>query len=190
MLSPIGIQTFLVVSSNLIWPTFFQVEWSTWNRLKRHQTINESVHGLSLLQPRQTYTYLWWPPYKWIESHTRLHSGLDPSLFHRLTCYYRYWGWYSQLDLEALAVDFGLWRFKQYLVGNPAITVFTDHIPLVVVCKNSWHGSVRAERIKLCHQDITYRVRHKSGGSNPAEFYSRHPIPLCDLPAHIKEKTK
>ena len=35
---------------------------------------------------------------------------------------------YLQLDLEALAIDFGLRRFRLYVVGAPEInTVVTDH---------------------------------------------------------------
>ena len=38
---------------------------------------------------------------------------------------------YPQLDLEAMAVDFGLRRFRKYLVGSPRmIVVVTDHINL------------------------------------------------------------
>ena len=38
---------------------------------------------------------------------------------------------YPQLDLEALSVNFGLTRFRNYLVGSPSkITVITDHKPL------------------------------------------------------------
>lgn len=96
---------------------------------------------------------------------------------------------YPQLDLEALAIDFGLRRFRQYLLGNPTINVHTDHKPLVAVFKNSRHGSVRTERIKLRHQDITFIVQHIPGEQNPADFCSRHPTPLYHLPNHIQQET-
>ena len=38
---------------------------------------------------------------------------------------------YPQLDLEALAVDFGLRRFRYYCVGGPPVTIVTDHKPLL-----------------------------------------------------------
>ena len=39
---------------------------------------------------------------------------------------------YPQLDLEALAVDFGLRKFRNYLIGAPhLITVVTDHMPVM-----------------------------------------------------------
>ena len=47
---------------------------------------------------------------------------------------------YHQLDLEALAVDFGLRRFRQYLVGGPQATVVTDHKPLVSIFKETRRG--------------------------------------------------
>lgn len=38
---------------------------------------------------------------------------------------------YPKLDLEAMGVDFGLTRFRHYIVGSPdLITVVTDHKPL------------------------------------------------------------
>ena len=40
---------------------------------------------------------------------------------------------YGQLDLESLAVDFGLRRFRFYTLGGPKVTVLTDHKPLVSI---------------------------------------------------------
>ena len=34
---------------------------------------------------------------------------------------------YPQLDLEAVAIDFTLRRFRIYLAGAPDITIITDH---------------------------------------------------------------
>ena len=65
---------------------------------------------------------------------------------------------YPQLDLEALAVDYGLRRFRFYLVGGTQVTVFTDHKPLVSIFKNVRKGSSRTEKIKLRHQDLQYKI--------------------------------
>ena len=43
---------------------------------------------------------------------------------------------YPQLDLEALAVDFGLHRFRFYIVGGPTVGIVTDHKPLVSIFAN------------------------------------------------------
>ena len=60
---------------------------------------------------------------------------------------------YPQLDLEALSVDFGLRRFRYYLVGGPTVEVITDHKQLVSIFANKRKGSIRTSRIKLGHQD-------------------------------------
>ena len=36
---------------------------------------------------------------------------------------------YPQLDLELTAIDFGLCRFQNYLVGTPQVLIITDHKP-------------------------------------------------------------
>lgn len=63
---------------------------------------------------------------------------------------------YAQFDLEALSVDFALRRFHNYLVGGPTAKIFTDHKPLISIFANRRKGSVRTDRIKLRHQDISY----------------------------------
>ena len=41
---------------------------------------------------------------------------------------------YPQLDLEAMSIDFGLRRLRNYILGSPeAITVITDHKPLFYI---------------------------------------------------------
>ena len=90
---------------------------------------------------------------------------------------------YPQLDLEALAIDFGLRRFRFYLVGGPnAAVVITDHKPLESIFKNVRLGSVRTERIKLRHQDILYKIVWRNGKSNIADYLSRHSTPRRYLP--------
>ena len=64
---------------------------------------------------------------------------------------------YAQIDLEALAIDFALRRFRSYLVGSPNDTVIiTDHSPLMNVFHGKRSDSIRTERIKLRHQDIDF----------------------------------
>ncbi len=90
---------------------------------------------------------------------------------------------YPQLDLEALAIDFGLRRFRLYVVGAPKInTVVTDHKPLISIFANSRTGSTRTDRIKLRHQDINYTVIWRNGKNNPADYLSRHATPFSKIP--------
>ena len=79
---------------------------------------------------------------------------------------------YPQIDLEAMAVDFGLRRFREYCVGGKNIHVVTDHKPLQPIFENKRLGSIRIDRTKLRHQDIDYKVIWQPGKNNPADYLS------------------
>ena len=96
---------------------------------------------------------------------------------------------YPQIDLEGMSVDFGLRRFRQYIVGAPKITVVTDHQPLVPIFARQCLGSLRLHRIKLRHQDINYDLVYKKGQLNPADYLSRHARDLDCLPEEIRDET-
>ena len=86
---------------------------------------------------------------------------------------------YPQLDLEGLGVDFGLRRFREYLVGSPTmVRVVSDHKPLVPIFARDKKGSIRTHRIKLRHQDIPYTLEYRKGKLNQSDFISRHSKPL------------
>ena len=56
---------------------------------------------------------------------------------------------YPQLDIEAMAVDFSLRRFRPYLVGAPhQVTVVTDHHPLLSIFNGKRSVSICTEQIK------------------------------------------
>ena len=82
---------------------------------------------------------------------------------------------YPQIDLEAMAVDFGLRRFREYCVGAKNIKIVTDHRPLIAIFENKRLGSIRIDRTKLRHQDIDYKIGWRSGKLNPSDYLSRHP---------------
>ena len=96
---------------------------------------------------------------------------------------------YPQLDLEALAIDFGLRRFGQYITSSPPATIITDHKLLVEIFTNNHKGSIRRDCIKLRHQDISYNVVWRQGSSNPSEYLSHHATSLCHLPPEIHKET-
>ena len=82
---------------------------------------------------------------------------------------------YPQIDLEAISVDFALRRFRKYLIGSPtAVTVITDHKPLLPVLKGKRSGSIRTESIKVNHQDIPYNLHYQKGRQNQSDFLSRY----------------
>ena len=71
---------------------------------------------------------------------------------------------YTQIDLEAMAIDFALQRSCLYLAGSPDDTVIiTDHSPLMNIINGKCSGSIRTERIKLRHQDIRFCVNYQKG---------------------------
>lgn len=90
---------------------------------------------------------------------------------------------YPQLDLEAVAIDFGLRRFRNYIVGAPhVVTIVTDHKPLCAIFNGNRQGSIRTERIKLRHQDVQFKVTYQEGKRNPADYLSRRARPFEGLP--------
>ena len=89
---------------------------------------------------------------------------------------------YAQLDLEGLSVDYGLRRFREYLVGSPLVVrVVTDHKPLVPIFNSRRKGSVRTQRIKLRHQDVPYSLEYRKGKLNQSDYLTRHAKPLNKL---------
>ena len=66
----------------------------------------------------------------------------------------------------------------------------TDHQPLESLWKSNRKPSLRLERIQLRHQHISYEVKWRKGNDNPADYLSRHAIPLECLPQHIREEAK
>ena len=64
---------------------------------------------------------------------------------------------YPQIDLEGLAIDYALYRFRQYILGSPkTIYVVADHMPLCSVFNGTRIGSIRTERYKQRNQDVRF----------------------------------
>ena len=88
---------------------------------------------------------------------------------------------YPQLDLETLAIDFGLWRFCQYLIELPPVIIITDHKTLVVIFSNNRHGSVITDSMKLHHQDIYFEAVWRKGNLNPSDYLPYDTTPFNHL---------
>ena len=140
------------------------------------------------------------PTYLLVDAHRTgisaiLAQGSSPDTARMVTCASRATTaverYYPQLDLEALAIDFALRRFRHYIVGDPKdVTVVTDHKPLISIFRNTRRGSVRTDRIKLRHQDINYKVLYQKGASNRADFMSRHGTALEKVPREWREESR
>ena len=86
---------------------------------------------------------------------------------------------HTPIDLEAKAADFGLRRYRNYLVGSPQVVqVVVDHKPLCPIFNSNRHGSIRTERIKLRHQDIRYKFVYRKGVQNDTDYVSRKAKPV------------
>ena len=112
---------------------------------KEFEKLKELFHEKMLNQPydptKETFIF--------VDAH---HSGLDAILAQGNSAEdnvpvatasraaskveHRYW----QLDLERMAVDFGLRRFRQYIVGGTTVTVVTDHNLLTSIFRNTRLG--------------------------------------------------
>ena len=90
---------------------------------------------------------------------------------------------YPQIDLESIGVDFGLRRFRNYVVVSPrTVIVVSDHKPLGHIFNSKRKGSVRSQRVKLRHQDIPYLIEYRKGKLNQMDYMSRHAKPLSKVP--------
>jgi len=88
---------------------------------------------------------------------------------------------YSQLDKEALAIIFGVTRFRQYLLGRQ-FTICSDHKPLMHLF-GELRGvpavaSARIQRWALTLSAYNYRIEYKPGKDlSNADGLSRLPLP-------------
>ena len=94
-----------------------------------------------------------------------------------------------QLELEATSLDFGLRRFREYVIGSPTlIKVITDHKPLIHIFNGRRSGSIRTRRIKLNHQDIPFIVEFQKGTLNQVDYMSRHARSMSSLPIEQRKE--
>lgn len=85
---------------------------------------------------------------------------------------------YSQTEREALAIIWSCEHFHLYLYGHP-FTMVTDHKPLEMIWNNPRSKQpARIERWGLRLQPYNFRVEYRKGADNPADYMSRHPLPV------------
>ena len=85
---------------------------------------------------------------------------------------------YRQIERESLAIQYGCLRNEIYLLGRD-FDVITDHKPLVTLYNNPRRpGPFRVERMRLKLQGFSFKVVYRTGKLNPADYTSRHLLPL------------
>lgn len=95
---------------------------------------------------------------------------------------------YSQIEREALAITWGILHFRLYLYGG-VFKVVTDHRPLVPLFNNP-HSKppTRIERWMIKLLEYNFEVEYQPGKSNPADYFSRHPIQMTEHKPPREEK--
>ncbi|KAJ1522456.1 hypothetical protein ONE63_001646 [Megalurothrips usitatus] len=89
---------------------------------------------------------------------------------------------YSQLDLEACAIIFGLKKFHLYVYGRENMKIYTDHRPLLGIFQSGQptpeHLSPRMTRWALFMKAYDYTLCYRPGDKNGnADMLSRLPLP-------------
>ena len=88
---------------------------------------------------------------------------------------------YSQIEREALAVEFTTTRLQMYLLGVPKFQLATDHNPLLPLFNNQTAKlPQRIERLTLKMQNLNldFQMIHIPGKSNMTNYMSRHPLDM------------
>ena len=83
---------------------------------------------------------------------------------------------YPQVHRESLALVWGILHFAVYLRGSKPFTVSCDNRSVVHIFNSaSSSPPPRIERMLMKVQQFCFKVVHKSGKDNPADYLSRHP---------------
>jgi len=97
---------------------------------------------------------------------------------------------YSQIELEALAGDFGCKKFHLFLYGIP-FKIVMDHKPLESVFNKPTHTtSIRVQGIVNRMMDYDFVVEYRPGKENISDYTSRHPMPLHECSKFELRMTK
>jgi hypothetical protein len=94
---------------------------------------------------------------------------------------------YSQCEKEALAAIWGCERFALYLFGR-SFNLVTDNRAIQMILSNTKSKPpARIERMALRLDQFDYRVQHRPGNTNVADYYSRHPCSGPSVTAFLEE---
>jgi hypothetical protein len=86
---------------------------------------------------------------------------------------------YSQVEKEALGAVLACERFRLYLIGK-TFDIITDNKAVELIFKNpSSNPPPRIARWLLRMSDFRFRISHKPGTQNIADYMSRNPIGLA-----------
>jgi hypothetical protein len=94
---------------------------------------------------------------------------------------------YSQCEKEALEAVWGCERFKLYFFWRPFMLVTDNRAIQLILSNTKSKPPARIERMALCLDQFEYKVKHRPGNTNVADYYSRHPCGLLGVTAFQKK---
>ena len=88
---------------------------------------------------------------------------------------------YAPIELELLAIVYGMQKFDQYVFGNPSVTVHTDHRPLEPIFQKPLNKAPkRLQSMLLALQRYPMEVVYKPGKEQvTADMLSRAPVEVA-----------
>ena len=97
---------------------------------------------------------------------------------------------YSQIEREAVALQFGCHRFHCFLFGA-SFDLFTDSASLKPMIENPRKSApARIERLRLKMQGYDAKIHVIRGKYNPADYISRHPLPYKNCSKEEKQNAR
>ena len=89
---------------------------------------------------------------------------------------------YAQIEKECLSIVFAAERFEHYILGKENVKAYTDHKPLMTICKKPILTSPkRLQRMRLRLQKYSLDIEYKSGSTmHISDTLSRASLPIED----------
>ena len=83
---------------------------------------------------------------------------------------------YAHIEKEALACVWGCTKMHLYIYGI-SFELITDNKPVEMILRNpNSKPSARIENLAMKIAPYQFKIIHKPGKDNPADYYSRHPV--------------
>ena len=94
---------------------------------------------------------------------------------------------YSQCEKEALACVWGCERFWIYLFGGHFRLVTDNRAVMLIFANTTSRPPARIERLALRLSQFDFEIVHRPGITNPADYFSRHPMQAYAHAAFLDE---
>ena len=139
------------------------------NRKTKIRTDGSKLNGISVILLQQHDDNIWKP----VDCRSRYLSTTEKG--------------YAPIEIEMLAISWGINRMSLYLSGLPTFIVETDHKPLIPILNNKslQDMSPRIQRMRMCLLQYNFFATHIRGKDLiDADCLSRSPV---DMPTEVEE---